>query len=297
MTIRKLEGFDGQTLHVIPRPILEHALNHPLVEPLTPTDIGWFPDARYHYCKREQGVPEHILILCVAGIGWYEINGMRQLLHPNEALVIPKNMPHVYSASDTSPWSIYWVHFVGSKADYYVQQLPRHEFTLSINPTTMTQLIDLFWESCNAYVASFVMKRLIYSAQTLHHLLACLFFDNPAFSPTLQTSRFHSLEATIAFLHRHIDTNLTLNDMAQHANLSVSHFSRLFREQTGYSPLDYFIHLKMQRACVLLSVSSKNIQEISYDIGYDDPYYFSRLFKKVIGLSPSQYRHLSWQGG
>jgi AraC family transcriptional regulator, arabinose operon regulatory protein len=290
MTIRKREGFEGQVLHVIPRPILERALQHPLVAALTPTDIGWYPVARYHYCERENGAQEHILILCIDGTGWYEIDGLRYLLQPNQALVIPKGTPHIYGATDHAPWSIHWVHFAGSAADYYVQQLPVHEFSLSVSATTTRRLIDLFQECCTAYVASFVIQRLIYSAQTLHHLLGCLFFDNPAFSPTLQTSRFHSLETTIAFLHHHIESNLTLEAMAGHANLSVSHFSRLFREQTGYSPLNYFIHLKMQRACVLLSVSSKTIREISYEMGYDDPYYFSRLFKKVIGLSPSEYR-------
>jgi YesN/AraC family two-component response regulator len=58
----------------------------------------------------------------------------------------------------------------------------------------------------------------------------------------------------------------------------------------GYSPKDYFIHLKVQRACGLLSRSDKTIHEIAYEMRYSDPYYFSRLFKKVIGISPRRYR-------
>ena len=64
-------------MHVVPRPILERARSHPLVSPLTLTDIGWFPSARYHYRERPAGAPEHILIYCTVGKGWFEVDGVR----------------------------------------------------------------------------------------------------------------------------------------------------------------------------------------------------------------------------
>ena len=75
-------------------------------------------------------------------------------------------------------------------------------------------------------------------------------------------------------------------------NLSASHFSSLFRKATGMSPMDYFIHLKLQKACLLLYSSDTKIKKIAHTIGYDDPYYFSRLFKKYLNISPDQYRVL-----
>jgi AraC-like DNA-binding protein len=90
-------------------------------------------------------------------------------------------------------------------------------------------------------------------------------------------------------LQKNIHRTLTLSEMAEHAHLSKSHFSRLFKEQTGYSPMDYFIHLKIQHACMLLSTRMK-VREIALQVGYDDPYYFSHSFKKVVGISPVQYR-------
>ena len=53
---------------------------------------------------------------------------------------------------------------------------------------------------------------------------------------------------------------------------------------------DYFMHVKMQRDCALLSLRPKSINEIAYQIGYEDPYYYSRIFKKIIGGSPQHYR-------
>jgi AraC family transcriptional regulator, arabinose operon regulatory protein len=79
--------------------------------------------------------------------------------------------------------------------------------------------------------------------------------------------------------------------MARHADLSPSHFSRLFKEQTSYSPIDYFIQLKVQHACRLLFLTSMTVREIGAELGYEDPAYFSRLFKKIVGMSPTQYRN------
>jgi AraC-like DNA-binding protein len=288
--IRIREGFKDQILHVIPRSIVARASSHPLIYPLMPTDIGWYPHARYHYCERESGAPEHILILCTDGSGWCQLGGRTLVVNANEAVLIPRDQPHIYGASNDDPWSIHWVHFIGGSADYIVHQLLDGTFSLKVDVQAVNTLDQLFRECYDLFLGGFVLQRLIYVSQILHHILGCLFFNNRAFSPAQRTSRFHNLDATLTYLRENIDKPLTLAQMAAHAELSVSHFSHLFKEQTGYSPMDYFIHLKMQHACTLLSLTRKTIREISFSIGYDDPYYFSRIFKRVIGSAPSSYR-------
>ena len=289
-TLRLREGFKNQILHIVPRNSLERLSEHPLLYPLMPTDIGWYPSAHYHFCERENGAPEHILILCVAGSGWYEINGVRGNLNPNEALLIPGNTPHIYGASDSLPWSIHWVHFIGSSADFFASQLPKGEYVLSVHPEATERLRQLFSECSDSLATNFVLPRMLYASQALHHLLASVFFNNRSFSPTLQTSRFHKLDSTLTFLQKNVHRALTLSELADHAHLSVPHFSRLFKEQTGFAPIDFFIHLKIQEANRLLLISDMTVREISYELGYEDPYYFSRLFKRIMGMSPTQYR-------
>lgn len=289
--IKIREGFKDQILYVIPRYLLNRFSENPLIQPLMPTDIGWYPQARFHYCERENGTDEHILILCVAGSGWYDVNGERGTLQSNQALLIPRKTRHVYWASESTPWSIYWVHFTGSNADFFAHQVASGEHALDVDAEAMTTLQPLFAECCKALMTGFVLERMIYASQILHHLLGCLLFNNRAFSPTLQTSRFHNLHLTLAYLNHNVHKPLTLADMARHANLSPSHFSRLFKEQTSYSPIDYFIHLKAQHACRLLFLTNMTVREIGYELGYEDPAYFSRMFKKVVGMSPMDYRN------
>ncbi|MBA4058419.1 MAG: AraC family transcriptional regulator, partial [Marivirga sp.] len=84
---------------------------------------------------------------------------------------------------------------------------------------------------------------------------------------------------------------VTLESLASFVNLSLSHYSSIFRKKTGYSPIVYFNHLKIQHACQFLQFTSLRINEISGKLGIEDPYYFSRLFTKVMGISPLEYRN------
>lgn len=288
------DGFLGQKMWVIPRVTLAKWSAHPMLQSLIPTDIGWYPSAKYHYRERPQGAEEHILIFCVEGSGWYEINGERRTIEANEVLLIPRGMAHNYGASETTPWSIHWVHFVGNEADFFVYHLPIGEYKLLVEPQCAQVVNQLFRECYDSFIGGFMLYRFIYCAQVLHHLLGQLFFNNNSFSPVQRTSQFHSVEATLRFLHQNLHREVSLGEMSDHAGLSTSHFSYVFKQQTGYSPMDYFIHLKMQRACTMLSFSQKTIHEIAYEIGYSDPYYFSRIFKKIMGVSPRSYREMQF---
>lgn len=288
--IRIREGFQGQKQWVLPRSILARWSTYPILRTLIPTDIGMYPEARYHYRERITGAEENILIYCIGGEGWFEVENRREILQPGEVLLIPNSKRHIYGASNDNPWSIHWVHFIGTEAQFFIEQLPTAEYKLALDPDCARTIERLFNACYDSFVDGFVLPRLIYCAQILHHLLGCLFFNNSLFSPNQRSGHFRSIEPTLFFLQQNVHQKLTLRDMADHADLSTSQFSFLFKQQTGYSPVDYFIHLKMQHAAALLAVTGKRVHEIAYEMGYQDQYYFSRTFKRVMGVSPSQYR-------
>ena len=84
-----------------------------------------------------------------------------------------------------------------------------------------------------------------------------------------------------------------LDELATAAEVSVAHYSMLFRRHTGFSPIDFLIRLRVRRACRLLDTTSLSIGEVGERAGYMDPYYFARCFRRVMGCSPRGYRKMT----
>ena len=95
---------------------------------------------------------------------------------------------------------------------------------------------------------------------------------------------------SIAYMNQHLDQPLQVAVLAAQANISPSHFFALFKRQTGCPPIDYFIQLRMTRARQLLDSTTSSVKEVAAALGYSDPFYFSRLFKSVNQVPPSEYR-------
>jgi transcriptional regulator GlxA family with amidase domain len=100
------------------------------------------------------------------------------------------------------------------------------------------------------------------------------------------------IEESIAYMIRHLDGPIQASTLAAHANISLSHFFTLFKRYVVSTPMDYFIRLRLRRACHLLENTEMSVKAIAYALGYDDPYYFSRIFKSFNRIAPSQYRQL-----
>jgi AraC-like DNA-binding protein len=105
-----------------------------------------------------------------------------------------------------------------------------------------------------------------------------------------ESEAVRKIEASIAYMLRHLDTPLQVATLAARANVSPSHFFALFKRRVGCAPIDYFIRLRMQHACRLLDETEMSVKEVAATLGYDDQFYFSRLFKAVNNVSPSRYR-------
>ena len=91
-------------------------------------------------------------------------------------------------------------------------------------------------------------------------------------------------------MKENIENRISLQNIIDYTGYSQSHLSALFKKHTGMSPLAYFNRLKIERACQLLKDTDLKVNQICLKLGIDDQYYFSRLFSKTMGISPTAYR-------
>ncbi|MCL2618889.1 MAG: helix-turn-helix domain-containing protein [Defluviitaleaceae bacterium] len=285
METQKQDGFTNEKYIILPTESFEAYLEHPLVKPLYLTDIGFFPDAKFHYRERTEGANEAILIYCVNGKGSIELRDKKIVLEKDALFCIPPYVAHKYYADQTAPWSILWVHFKGDNIGLFpITEMGRKMLANSIESDRMQEyFVKLF----NTIESGYSIGNIIHSSQLLSVMLSELYFYEKE-SQTSKANRY--LTKVIDFMYKNIHRELTLEELAKHVNLSKPYLNLIFKQHVNRAPIDFFINLKMQQACRFLKLTEMRIYEISLKLGYEDQYYFSRIFKKTIGLPPKEYR-------
>ncbi len=289
--LHKADGFEGQKLLVLPEQQLEAMAGHPLIEPLFVTDIGFFPHAQGHYRERPGGCEAAIFIYCVEGEGWAILNGQQIQIPAQTLLVVPAHTPHVYGASAAHPWSIYWFHLQGREIATVVENLLLTNFTLHVPATETLPLLTLF-EQCyeTLFYQGHSWRHHLFASQVIRHLLGILMLLQPTSGQDAKKQDY--AERAISYMLQRLESSLTLDELADAVHLSRPHLVHVFKRVTGVSPIDYYTRLKIQRACQYLDLTDLSIKEIARRIGIRDPYYFSRLFHKMMRQSPSDYRRV-----
>ncbi len=103
------------------------------------------------------------------------------------------------------------------------------------------------------------------------------------------------LAPCLDYMTAHLDQPITISALSAMVGLSPSSFFELFRKVTNHTPLNWFIRTRIRRACELLEQTNLPIKQIADQVGYQDPLYFSRVFKSVGGIPPTEYRARTMQ--
>ncbi len=285
----KKDGFSNQRSIVVPRSVQEMQTTNELTRLLYVTDIGYYPNAVGHYRTRSEGSPQHILIHCVDGEGWFSINGSRQNVQKGQFFLLEAGVPHTYVASRTNPWSIYWIHFTGQQSHVF-RSMFNHVFEITETAEARLQeRLTLFEEIFLNLETGYSPDNLSYASSCLWHLLASYRYI-VQFRTIKRIRHTDFAQTAIAYMRSHLGERLTLDDIARSANYSPSHFGQLFLRHTGCTPLHYFNQLKIQRACQLLDFTDARIKEIAEQLGFFDQYHFTKAFVRYMGETPSRYR-------
>jgi AraC-like DNA-binding protein len=254
------------------------ALRHPLLAALFPSHVGFFSRARHHRVD-SGGIESTIAIYCVKGAG----------VGPGDLMVVPSGVPHVYGTVPSAPWSIHRLHAMGQHVPALLSELGVSVHKPTQHLGLRREIIGLFSELRASLEDDYSEPRLLYASRVLTYLVGSMIRASRE-STRSGADTASRVRATIAHMRQHFATPLRIETLASMADLSTSQYAVRFRELTGDSPKNYLMRLRIHRATQLLDTTSDSISEVARSVGYDDPLYFSRAFRRLHEVSPSGYR-------
>ncbi|MDB5156748.1 MAG: transcriptional regulator, AraC family [Mucilaginibacter sp.] len=291
LATKRRDGFDGEKLISIPEKVWKDTLaRDPALFKLYISHIGYFPKASYHYRERRKGCEDNILLYCLHGKGYCILNDKKIVLEANQFIIIPATDKYLrYWADKSDPWTLYWVHYTGPDIKSLNKSLNINLQDGPVYSSFNEKAIGIWEEIFKSLEMGYSKENLANACFCLYYLLATFIY--PERHKTSQRDEPQDMiSKTVHFMRANLDKKLSIDEISALNGLSASHFSGLFRKSTGMPPIDYFIHLKMQKACGLLNFDQAKIKVVATELGYEDQYYFSRLFKKCMGISPQQYK-------
>ena len=240
-----------------------------------------------HHNREYDLLPDHIyLIPCYTTVN----------------LFCPNHFTHYYIhfssrlQSGLDILSMFECNYQASASDYSINQSV-FDRLLELNPNK-----ELIEYNANKPIYQQVLDRAIlldqdkspstlFATNALMRLLLSVFFRNYSHPQVVNT--LHGLkrfENVLEYIHEHLDTPVTILQLAKMANLSPTYFSNLFSKLIGTPPLQYINKRRVEKAQELLLGTDETVYQIAQQVGFYDEYYFSRLFKKKVGISPDHYR-------
>lgn len=287
------DGFPGERLAILPPAVLRRARTLAGCRGLCVTHTGRFDHVRSHYVERPHGTKEHILILCLDGSGRGHLDGAAWSLRGGQGVLLPPGVPHDYAADPDNPWTLIWFHFTGAWAEEYAQAVGGTGRQRKFSVHHIEVLVEAFEECYRHVLGGYTDADLVgLSTSFVRFVGLCRTLQRHS-NPRRRYTEDLVLR-TIRFMREHLGRHLALEELARTANLSIPHYSATFKRQMNCSPIEFLTRLRLQKACERMECSHDTIAQISHAVGFSDPLYFSRVFRRHMNVTASEYRR--WTG-
>lgn len=272
---------------IIPIFLLKKLQKHPLTKGLYPISLGYTQQENSFRIKRQKN-EHHFIFYCQSGQASLTYKQKEKTIKRGDIVIMSPSHDFEYKAKANSGHQTYWINFTGILADDFAERLLMKMDDGNAHVGILNNIVADFDNLLALGQRGYTATNVIHAVHVLQQTLSFLALQ-------LRLSAFKGnsnfdLNAVETLMRNNLHQDLNLDTLAHYSQLSKFHFAKKFKELTDTSPIQHFINMKIQQACSRLDNSNDPIKQIAEELGYNDPYYFSRLFKKTVGMSPKQYR-------
>lgn len=254
------------------------------------------------YCGSENCTPgysygpavrsQYLLHYITKGEGTYTVNNKTYKLGKNQGFLICPDTITYYEADKDNPWSYMWIGFNGVKAETYLNYANLNDENLIYEYSKDDALKDYISEMLK-------LTEMDYANELRLEGLLYLFMSKLVESRKDISNKMSYksaelyLEKSIEFIENNYPNNIKINDIANYIGINRSYLTHIFKKNIDMSPQDFLLNYKIEKACTLLQNTDLSIKVVAKSIGYSDPLTFSKIFKKIKGESPKNYREIN----
>ena len=238
-------------------------------------------------------VRDHYLIHCIfEGKGTFYVDDKIYHLEKGQGFLICPGIITYYQADMEEPWQYSWIGFQGLKAEFYL----RNALLSADNPIFTFGGDESIKKCFDEIIAAqeYQKSREIRLLGLLYIFLSQLVEQSSGgrFMDYSGSRKEFYLKKVIEFIEMNYSRKITVNDIAAYIGLNRSYLGCIFKQQLNSSLQDFLINFRINKACGLMKNEMLSIGDISRSVGYEDPLLFSKIFKKVKGSSPREYRKI-----
>ena len=229
---------------------------------------------------------EYQIIYITRGRGRFISRNQEYTIIPGTIIILFPGVQHVYKPDIGTGWDEYWVGIRGQ----YLDALRSENVISPDKPVYYIGLHDVLMKLYTTIFERVGKQRPYYqyriSANVMMLLAEIISYNRNQEHGTQSDSL---IERVKFIFQEHLYDNIDLEEVAGKLHLSSSYLGEVFKSYTGLTPYQYYLHLKVNKAKELLEIGELSIKEVAYKLAFEDQYYFSRLFKKKTGVSPSRW--------
>jgi AraC-like DNA-binding protein len=195
---------------------------------------------------------------------------------------------HRYKPSSETGWEEFWVGFKGHYADYLMKQDCFKRSAPFVHVGTHAELLNVFIQ---------LIETVKYEGIAYYQLSSCLItqllglvYSCAIMTDTDRQNKNKIIHTARYKIHESLHYNMDMEALARELNVSYTWFRKAFKKTMGVAPGQYHLNIRIEKACKLLKETTLSVGEISYTLGFESEFYFSRIFKKKTGEAPRQFR-------
>lgn len=236
---------------------------------------------------RLQGRSDFQLLYIYKGSADFRINGEMHCLKEGSLVIYYPHEPQYYLYHLSDKPEVYWLHFSGADIENHLYLLGFKDNPW-FNAGVKNEYITIF----DKIIKELQLRRVrFFELSNLYALeLLSLMSRNMCESSVNKHINTEQIQNVIEHMYKNFNISQSISDYARLCNMSTCWFINCFKAYTGMTPQQYITDIRISKAKELLLYSSFNISEIASIVGYENPFYFSRIFKKNTSLSPREYK-------